>query len=66
MKLHVDPGLCQGHARCLMLVPEAFDFDDENDLAVVKSENIDSVPKDRLEHAVESCPERAIIWATSD
>ncbi len=29
MRVSIDPGLCQGHARCASLVPELFDIDDE-------------------------------------
>lgn len=62
MRVIVDQEKCCGHARCLAVAPDAFDFDDENELAVVTPE-AESVPAETLEKAVASCPERAISLA---
>lgn len=59
MLVTVDEQKCCGHARCLAVAPDAFDFDEENELAVVTPE-ASSVPAETLEEAVQSCPERAI------
>lgn len=59
MGITVDQQKCCGHARCLAVAPDAFDFDEDNEVAVVL-EGTDSVAHEVLEQAVESCPERAI------
>jgi ferredoxin len=58
--LHVDPDRCQGHARCLVFAPDAFELDDEGYSSVTPEfERIEDVP-DRVAAAVANCPERAI------
>jgi ferredoxin len=57
--VYVDPARCRGHARCLAVAPDAFDYDESVDKAVVLPEAVDTDP-DLLELAVRSCPERAI------
>jgi ferredoxin len=60
VKVHLDPGLCQGHGRCYDLAPELFG-DDEEGYGTVLGEGI--VPPGK-EHdarlAAANCPERAI------
>jgi ferredoxin len=58
--LHVDPGRCQGHARCVVFAPNAFDTDDEGYSTVnPQFARMADVP-DRVRIAVANCPERAI------
>ena len=62
MRVRIDSQLCQGHARCISLVPEAFGFDDDTHQAVaLPEEEIADVPTERLLVAVRACPEKAII-----
>lgn len=60
MRLTIDPGLCQGHARCATLAPELFDLD-ENGFGIVRSgcENVPDGDQQAL-LAVDNCPEQAI------
>ena len=60
MKIHVDPDMCQGHNRCIVLAKELFEVDD---LGYAKELNDGVVPKELEEKArlaVENCPEIAI------
>ncbi len=61
MRLRIDPGLCQGHARCAALAPELFDLD-ENGCGIVRS-GCENVPDGDLQAllAVDNCPEQAIV-----
>ena len=60
-RVTVDSSLCRGHARCIALVPEAFDYDEATDQSMPRqSDEISLVPMDRLRMAVRECPERAI------
>jgi ferredoxin len=60
MRVSIDRGLCQGHARCAALVPELFDIDDEG-YGVVRP-GCEHVPAGDLQAllAVDNCPEQAI------
>jgi ferredoxin len=60
MRATVDRSRCQGHALCVLDVPDLFALDDEDSRAYVL---LDSVPDTLVElarSAVGSCPERAI------
>jgi ferredoxin len=57
----VDPAKCRGHALCLGNAPEAFEFIDLEDRAVVKPGAVGTVPDSVFEAAARECPERAII-----
>lgn len=56
----VDIGRCQGHGRCIIECPEAFDSDEQGYVVVT----LDSlVPKDleqKVAYAIDSCPEHAL------
>jgi len=55
-------GMCQGHARCIALAPDTFDFDDEG-YAVVRP-GCEVVTEERaaaVQRAVLNCPEAAIV-----
>jgi ferredoxin len=55
----VDPGTCQGHARCWQICPEVFSLDEEGHSSVANPE----VPvqlEAKAREAADNCPERAI------
>ena len=60
MKIRVDAGLCQGHARCAALAPALFDLD-EDGYAFVRPGR-EEVPDGDLDAllAIDNCPEQAI------
>ena len=59
MKVTIDPARCRGHALCLAVAPDAFEFLDLEDRSVVRP-GADEVPVDVLLAAARGCPERAI------
>jgi ferredoxin len=61
MKVWVDPGRCCGHARCVALAPEAFEYLDMEDRSVVRDGAVDNVGISVLREAESECPERAIM-----
>ena len=60
MKVQIDQLRCRGHARCLDIAPEAFDFIDEEDRAFVVADGVSRTNIDALREAQEECPEQAI------
>lgn len=61
MLVHVDPSRCRGHALCVGAAPEAFEFLDLNDRAVVRDGAIGVVADAVFIAAARECPERAIV-----
>lgn len=61
MRVYVDPDRCRGHARCLSIAPEAFEFVDTEDHAVAVPGAERLVDRAVLEEAVAECPEQAIV-----
>jgi ferredoxin len=59
MRVTVDAGRCEGHARCWDLCPEVFDLDDEGH-AVVRSADVPTGLEAKVQQAARNCPERAI------
>ena len=59
MRIAIDPGRCQGHARCWDLSPDLFDLDDEAH-GVVRTPEVPEDLEDKAREAVQNCPERAI------
>jgi ferredoxin len=59
VKVSIDSTRCRGHALCLGLAPEAFEFLDLEDRSIVR-EGAEHVPVDLLLAAARECPERAI------
>lgn len=60
MKVHLDPGLCQGHGRCYDLAPDLFG-DDEEGYGVVLGDGVVPPGKEQdARLAAANCPERAI------
>jgi len=65
MRATVDRGRCQGHAQCVLNVPDLFALDDKDSHAYVL---LDPVPDNLAKlarSAVTSCPERAISLTDS-
>lgn len=60
MKVHVDPARCRGHARCVALAPDAFQFLDLEDRAVVDDAGVARTDVALLLESEQECPERAI------
>lgn len=64
MKARVDDAKCQGHARCLVTVPQIFQEDEQGHAFVA----VDLIPAD-LESDVQlaalNCPEEAITVDTA-
>lgn len=61
MKVHVEPGLCQGHTICSMVAPDIFLLDDEDGHASAIDGDIAAEKIASVQEAVKSCPERAIV-----
>ena len=59
MKLIVDMGKCQGHARCAALAPEVFELDDLGNVAT-RSGDVPPGLEDQARTGAQACPERAL------
>jgi ferredoxin len=57
--LVIDEEECQGCESCVELCPEAFEFDEDRQIAIVK--NLES-DKDCIQEAIDSCPVECIRW----
>ena len=65
MRAVIDPLLCQGHAQCVLNMPELFALDDGDSHGYVL---LDPAPEELAEQArwiVGGCPERAISLTES-
>jgi ferredoxin len=60
VRIAVDPGKCQGHARCYALAPELFSVDDYGQSSVVNDGVVPPEQEDRARLAIANCPEFAI------
>jgi ferredoxin len=60
MKVQIDQQRCRGHARCLDIAPDAFDFLDDEDRAIVVEDGVSRTSSAALIEAQEECPEQAI------
>ena len=59
MKVTVDHTLCEGHAKCMDLLPQVFEVRDDDRSYVL----VDVVPaelEDEVTHAARVCPRAAI------
>jgi len=56
----VDPGKCQGHARCYGLAPELFDVDDYGLATAVGDGLVPPELEGKARLAIANCPEYAI------
>jgi len=66
IKVFVDPARCRGHARCLSIAPEAFEFLELEDRSTAADGAADHTDLATLRAAEMECPERAIILETSE
>jgi len=66
MKVWVDPTKCRGHALCVGNAPEAFEFIDLEDRAVVRAGAESTSEPEVFLSAARECPERAIIVELED
>jgi ferredoxin len=60
VKVHLDPGLCQGHGRCYDLAPELFGEDEEGYGTVLGDGVVPAGREQEARLAAANCPERAI------
>jgi ferredoxin len=60
VKVHLDPGLCQGHGRCYDLAPELFGEDEEGYGLVLNDGLVPPGKEPEARLAAANCPERAI------
>ena len=61
MRMRVDAGQCMGHGRCVRILPDLLDFDDEG-YVTIRGETVE-IPDELAELAEDaqgSCPEGAI------
>ena len=64
-QIHLDRGLCQGHATCMAEAPELFHVDEEGNVTVLQdSPSLDILEKARL--AEKYCPTKAILIKTTN
>lgn len=59
-KMLFDSGKCQGYANCLIEASEIWDFDEDNDLAVLKQEFPSEDLRGKAEASARCCPSGAI------
>ena len=59
MKAIIDAELCTGCELCVETCPEVFEMSDE-DVAVVKADEVPSEAEDTAREAAEDCPSEAI------
>jgi ferredoxin len=59
VKVHVDWDLCDGNGACQVEVPEVFQLDDDDNLAVLQ-ETPDEALRPKVEAAARMCPKHAI------
>ena len=60
MKVHIDPGRCQGHGRCYDLADDLFGADDEGYGQVLGDGTVPPGEEHDARLAVLNCPEQAI------
>ena len=60
MNVKVDQLRCDGHARCMALVPEIFEVDDD-EISVVIDPHPEGEIADRVRQAAVLCPKQAIV-----
>jgi ferredoxin len=66
MKVRIDRQRCRGHAKCLDIAPDAFDFVDAEDRAIVLDEGVRQTSAEALMDAQLECPEQAISVEPDD
>jgi ferredoxin len=58
-KVVADPGLCQGHGKCVVQCPEVFDTDDQG-YVVVRVADVPDPLRAAVQRCVDDCPEGAL------
>lgn len=61
MKVRVDPELCQGHNRCVVLAAELFDVDDLGFAQAITLGAISPTLESKAQLAEANCPEHAVV-----
>ena len=61
MKIHVDPGLWQGHNRCVALAPDLFDIEDRGYASATGDGTVPAGREKDAELAADNCPEMAVL-----
>jgi ferredoxin len=59
MRVVVDFGLCESNALCMGIAPEVFEVRDD-DFLYVLDENPPEALREKVVHAMRSCPKNAI------
>ncbi|WUH97104.1 ferredoxin [Spirillospora sp. NBC_00431] len=65
MRVRVDPLVCEANGVCAGLAPEVFDLDDEDELHILEPD-VPPEERDRVRHAVRSCPKAALTLEDAD
>ncbi|TNY05694.1 ferredoxin [Escherichia coli] len=55
-----DRNKCQGYANCLIEAPEIWDFDEDNDVALLLQEVVPESLRVQAEASARGCPAHAI------
>ena len=61
MKVKIDYDLCMGDRNCCKVCPEVFEYDEEDILSRVLTEEVPKHLEDRVRQAAEECAPGAII-----
>lgn len=60
IKMTFDRTKCQGYANCIIEAPEIWDFDEDEDVAVLRQEFPGEELREKAEASVRGCPAHAI------
>ncbi|MFG2884608.1 ferredoxin [Streptomyces sp. NPDC048297] len=60
LRIVFEPTKCQGYANCLIEAPELWDFDEDDNKAVLRLANPDDTLRTRAEASARCCPAQAI------
>jgi ferredoxin len=63
MQIKVDRDLCEANGVCCGLAPDVFELDDD-EMLVVKVEDVPSAALDRVNQAAARCPKGALQVAS--
>lgn len=55
-----DRSKCQGYANCIIEAPEIWDFDEDEDIAVLRQEQPGEELREKAEASARGCPAHAI------
>lgn len=60
MRIQLDVDKCEAFAACIVAAPEVFDFDDEENIAILLDDSPSTGLREKVKEAVRNCPVRAI------